>query len=534
VQGTRRWLVLACGLLAAIPIFVAAGHAISIRWVPLSDLGYTAVKSFDVFSGRSPLVGQWSSGASAAANHLTYSPGPLLFWVLAAPTRWMGPSAPAVAAGVVNVACVIGAVALAHRRGGAPLALATALAVPVMLRSLPGETYSDPWNSSAPLMPLVLLFFVAWSVACGEYRLLPLAVLVGSFAAQSHLTFVTPVVLLLMTAVVALAINRPRGEPDLRRWVLAGVGVAVVCWSFPLIDQAVHRPGNLVLLVRAATTDQATLGWHTGWHAMAHTIGVVPWWLGQPKSGFTWITDLGNGTGALRTITTLLVLGALLGVAAIGWRRRRPEVWTVGLLGLALSVAVAIDVSSTPKTEVATVVYTLRWTSPAGMCVWLGLGWALVALAPKPARVPVVLRPAALVGVVALAAIAVAVAVAADPVDQPYRQMRAIDKQVTAALPPGTATRVDAADLFAAAFQSGLVYWLRHEGRDVVAPSMLKPLGPDYAKGHYDQVVRVQVQDAANAQRPPGRLLAKLPYEQPYTASPHKVVTASLLPARGR
>ena len=269
MQGTRRWLVLACGLLAAIPIVVAAGHAISIRWVPLSDLGYTAVKSFDVFSGRSPLVGQWSSGASAAADHLTYSPGPLLFWVLSAPTRWLGPSAPAVAAGVVNVACVIGAVALAHRRGGVPLALATALAVPVMLRSLPGETYSDPWNSSAPLMPLVLLFFLAWSVACGEYRLLPLAVLVGSFAAQSHLTFVTPVVLLLVTAVVGLAINRPRGEPDLRRWVLAGVGVAVVCWSFPLIDQAVHRPGNLVLLVRAATTDQATLGWHTGWHAMA-------------------------------------------------------------------------------------------------------------------------------------------------------------------------------------------------------------------------------------------------------------------------
>jgi hypothetical protein len=112
--------------------------------------------------------------------------------------------------------------------------------------------------------------------------------------------------------------------------------------------------------------------------------------------------------------------------------------------------------------------------------------------------------------------------------------MRTIDKQVTAALPAGRATRVDAADLFAAAFQSGLVYWLRHEGRDVVAPSMLNPLGTDYAKGSYDQVVRVQVQDAATARRPPGRLLAKLPYEQPYTASPHKVVTASLLPATGR
>ena len=61
-----------------------------------------------------------------------------------------------------------------------------------MLASLPAETYTDIWNSSAPLMPLLLLVFLAWSIACGEYRLLPLAVLVASFTSQSHLTFVAP------------------------------------------------------------------------------------------------------------------------------------------------------------------------------------------------------------------------------------------------------------------------------------------------------------------------------------------------------
>jgi hypothetical protein len=385
-------LVLACGVLASAPIFVAAVHAISIRWVPLSDLGYTAIKSFDVFSGRSPLVGQWSSGASAAADHLTYSPGPLLFWVLAVPTRWLGQSAPAVTAGMVNVASVVGAVWLARRRGGLPLAFATAAAIPLMLASLPAETYSDPWNSSAPLMPLALLFFVAWSLVCGEFRLLPLGVVLASFAAQSHLTFATPALFLLGAGCIGLAVTGPRDRGEPRTWVIAALAVGLVCWSFPLIDQAVHRPGNLVLLARAATTGQETLGWDVGWHALAHTIGVVPWWLEEPRTALEWITDLGTGVGFLTTVTTLLALAALVAVAVVGWRRRRPEVWAVGVLGLLLALAVASDAASTPQEQVGTVSYTLRWTSPGGCacgCRWAGRCFSLRRCAvagPRGAR----------------------------------------------------------------------------------------------------------------------------------------------------
>jgi hypothetical protein len=124
--------------------------------------------------------------------------------------------------------------------------------------------------------------------------------------------------------------------------------------------------------------------------------------------------------------------------------------------------------------------------------------------------------------------------VSADPVDQPYREQRELNERVLAALPDSGTTRIDAADLFASSWESGLVYWLRHEGRAVISPDMLNPLGPDYARGQADGVIRVQVQDAGNVQTPPGKLLAQLPYTQAYTQNPAKVVTASLLPAPAR
>jgi hypothetical protein len=550
-SGGQRRLILAFGLVAALPVIVAAGHAIAVRWVPLSDLAYTAVKSFDVFTSRSPLVGQWSSGATAAVDEVTYSPGPLLFWLLAVPTRWLGPSAPAVTAGLVNVASVIGLVGLAQRRGGRPLMLATAIAIPVMLVSLPAETYSDPWNSSAALLPLALLVFLAWSLACGEYRLLPLAVLVASFAAQCHLTFAVPAVAVLAVGVAGLAVTRrvegraaAAGAEDgrtggerasLRRWAAAAVVVGVVCWSAPLIDQATNDPGNLSLLAQAATTGKPTLGFDAGWHATVHALGVVPWWLQQPRSVLARISDLAEAPGAISIASAVLVLAALVAVMVVGWRRRRPDVWAAGALGLALAAAVAVDAASTPKEALPTVVYTLRWVSPAGMCVWLMLGLAVAVLVWPPSwTVPVPARiPAALVGLAVATALAVVVAVTEDPVRQPYRQMRTLDHRVAAALPPDRATRVEAADLYASAFQAGLVFWLRHEGRDVVAPDMRKPLGRDYAEGSYDRVVLVGVQDPKTAaqHRPPGRIIARLRYDQPFTAKPAHMVVVTLRPA---
>ena len=155
-----------------------------------------------------------------------------------------------------------------------------------MLASLPAEVYSDVWNPSVPILPFLLLIFVCWSLACGDIRLLPLAVALASFVPQCHLTFLVPAGAALAVGLGGLVLAR-RSEPTPREsakpWVIAALAVALVCWSAPLVDQAVNSPGNMVLIARAVTSDKATVGFDPAWRAAVHTVGVVPWWLQDPR-----------------------------------------------------------------------------------------------------------------------------------------------------------------------------------------------------------------------------------------------------------
>ncbi|MBD0281642.1 MAG: hypothetical protein ICV69_05545 [Thermoleophilaceae bacterium] len=241
----------------------------TVGWEPLSDNAVIAVRSLDVLTPRSPLVGQWSSGPSQVLGEDVYTPGPLLYWLLALPARLPDAVWLELTMGLVNVASVLGVIGLARRRGGWPLAFAVAVAIPVMLASLPADTLSDIWNATVPLLPVTLLIFLTWSLVCGEYRLLPLTCLVASFTAQGHLSYVPPTFGALAVGFGGLAASRRRIP---RRWTVAAIAVGAVCWIPPLLEQAIHRPGNLVRLWRAAAADDPTLGLEVGWHAVVRAI----------------------------------------------------------------------------------------------------------------------------------------------------------------------------------------------------------------------------------------------------------------------
>jgi len=267
-------LTLAVGVCAALPVIAAVARGLHEGWQPVADRGIIATRSFDVLSSHMPLVGQYSF-AGTVTGKLTYSLGPMLYWLLAPAAHVGAPATFVWTMGTVNVASILGAVALARRRGGIWLMVAAAVGIGLMCRSLAANNFYDIWNPSAGLFALLLLIFVCWSLACGEYRLLPLAILVASFEAQCEDAFVPPALAALVVGLAGLLLwwlreRRARGQPStFWRWALAAAIVALICWTPPLIDQ-VDRSGNLGHVLQAAGERKSPLGATVGLHDSEH------------------------------------------------------------------------------------------------------------------------------------------------------------------------------------------------------------------------------------------------------------------------
>jgi hypothetical protein len=554
LPAVRGWLVehrlpLAAGLVASVPIIVSTAEVVAAGWVPYSDDAVVATRAFDVLTSRTPLLGQWSSGYSGVNGEPTYGLGPLLFWFLALPARLPWPGSFEIAAGLLNVASVIGAVGLAHRRGGRPLMFAVAIGIPLMFASLPSEVYSDIWNPSAGVSPLMLVIFLAWSLACGEYRLLPPTVLLGSFVAQCHIGYAIPVVGAVAVGVTGLRLSRrwtdPQEAGSSRPWILAAVIIGLLCFSAPLVEQAIHRPGNLVLLARAALAGEPTVGVDAGWRAVVHTVGVVPWWLRDPQVPIERIADLSVTPSVLTIGSAVFALAALVVVTIVGWRHRRLDVAGAGALGLTLIASLALVTASTPEDAFPTVGYTIRWASPLGMWLWVVLGWSVATLLGPHPRLATTRRPglAALAGLGAVALVAGVVAVAGELRDEPHDEMRAINERTLSELPPEGPVRVDASSTRDASFMAlglhgGLVYALRRDGHHVTVPFGAAVFGGDYTVDAGDDAPTVRVDVDKPAPRH-GLTLMRLPIPEPPDpgdpfapkTAPVRKVSITLVPA---
>ncbi len=440
MRAARQWLVarrltLLVGLLASIPIVAASVHAVAVGWRPQGDDALIATRALDTLSTHPPLLGMPSLGATSFGADPVFHLGPLLSWLLALPARLPVPSALELTVGVVGIACVVGCVGLARRRGGAALMLAVGAAIPLMLASLPAEVPTDVWNPAAPVLPFCLLLFVCWSLACGEYRLLALAVLLASFVVQGHLTFALPVLGAL--AVGVLGLIRSSARPS-RRALVATALVGIVCWSFPLVEQAIHRPGNLVLLARATTSDQPKLGPAAGGRALVRAVGVPPWWLRGERDSLGRVLDLSKDPAPLAFVTSVPVVLGLVALVVVGRRRRRPDVMSAALIGLVLCATLAFTASSGPEKAFVTTGYALWWASVAGMWVWLVLAWGALSLgipAQRAARLRG--RPAVMVGLGVVGLVAALTALTANRAEEPYDELRVVDTRLSQEAPRG-------------------------------------------------------------------------------------------------
>ncbi len=365
---------------AALPVIIATVHAVSVGWMPGADQAIIATRAYDVFRSHTPLVGQYTT-AAGVIGRVASDPGPMLYWLVALPSRFGDPDAITITMGAVNTLAILAASRSANRRGGRVLMFAAAAGIAFMCRSLAAETFHDEWNASSGLFPLTLLIFhrlvgglwrappVATGGAAGELRGAGASGLRGAragadIAGAGGLT----------VARIARRRAAPSDGGSLPAWALAAVLVACVCWTPTVVDDIGHRPGNLTRLIQVATQRKATVGAPVGRNAVVRAIGLPrPWWTYVPRSRYERKYDLRVKPSSLRTAAAIDVLAALALVTVSGLVRGRADLAVAAVIALALCAALAFDAASTPTPRVmaATLGYTMWWGSQVGLWAWL-------------------------------------------------------------------------------------------------------------------------------------------------------------------
>jgi hypothetical protein len=355
-------------LAALIPVVVAAFRAVQHEWVPVGDNGLIAIRARDVFSSHPPLLYTWSS-ASVSAGFGFNHPGPLLFDLLAVPTAltdsWAGL---AIGAALINAATVIGIAVFAYRRGGPLLSTAATAVTAALCWTMGSSLLFDPWSPNSLLLPFLLFLLLVWSMSCGDLVALPFAAGVGSLLLGTNLGFglLVPVIVLwgLIGLTVALR-RRRRSDPEswpvvrrrMVRAVVIAVGVFVVCWIQPVIEQLTgDGEGNLTRASRALGDIPATLGAEHGLQLFA---GAASRWM-QP-----WSLRAGDWSYAsvgLAAAVTVVGAGILIACFVIA-RRRRDDVATALVITAAVAAATGLVSSIRTPTDPLGVLagYQTRW-----------------------------------------------------------------------------------------------------------------------------------------------------------------------------
>lgn len=340
----------------------------------------TELRVRDVGGRSTPLVGL--PGRIGTLDQQGSHPGPLSFYALAPTYRLLGSTAWALQVATVIVHAVAMGVALviAGRRGGARLILAVAVLLAALTAGYGGGALTEPWNPYLPLLWWVVFLLAVWSVLCGDLLLVPVAVLSASFCAQTHVPYLALALGLgaLMAAVTAVRWWRqPNDRSSVLRWVGASIGLGVLLWLPPTLDQVRHDPGNYRMLIEHfSNPTEEVEGLRNGlevglrYFDLAHLVrGDIsdPGWLVTSAGGHLPSADRG---------LAFVAMWAAAAVVATK-RRRRP------LMALHAVVAVGLALMIVSISRIFGVVwyYLALWGWAIGLLAFLATTWSFAEVA---------------------------------------------------------------------------------------------------------------------------------------------------------
>ena len=142
----RGWVPLAVlALIVSLPILLAAVGAARTGWVPTADSGTIAIRAIDMWTSHRPLVGQFSLAGSDGSEQV-FSPGPLLYLVLAPAARFGPAWTLPLTMAALSCGCFTLALAAARRIGGWWFAVIVAVGLLGTIRASGAGTFIEVWT----------------------------------------------------------------------------------------------------------------------------------------------------------------------------------------------------------------------------------------------------------------------------------------------------------------------------------------------------------------------------------------------------
>jgi len=365
------WVV--AGLLT-VPVLVLLVRVLFSGWLSSSDWSAIELRTRDVGTWHTPLVGPYSR---YGWNH----PGPLLFYALAVPYRIFGSQGRGILAGALAInAAAIACVGVVFWRRGQLAGLTLGLGIVLLLaRALGAGFLVDPWNPYVIVLPLFAVVCLAWAATNGDLWAFPVAVGVGSFVVQSHVgaTF-APLAVVGVAAVIIVVDARRDGFARLKVVAVASMAVAFVCWIPPVVQQLEPGPGNIGELTNFFLRSHATTtGWSTGARIVGRQLSIpAPWFSGHER-----VNAFSGGLSPHWHVPLALIL--LIGAGMVAIRRHDRQSLTLDALALAVVLAAVFSAAHIVDTPYS---YLVRWMWAVGAIVWLAIAWTAWSAVPVDIR----------------------------------------------------------------------------------------------------------------------------------------------------
>lgn len=466
-RPSRGAVALVAAILLVIPVLVSLVPGLwGAHWFASSDQALQVLRIHDVGTGHTPLVG--------VASRFGWShPGPFQFWLLAPFYRLLGETGILVGTALLNLLALVGAIWVAHRRGGRALALGVALGEALLIRALGLTLLLDPWNPWVAVLPFVVFVLCSWSLCLGDLWIAPVMAVTGTFVIQAHVSYIP----LVVAAIVLVSVYRsarwirirrrapPRSQRR-RSWLpyVVAAGITFALWLPPIIEQVISGEGNLSALVSYFRHPaEASIGWTGAVGVLGRELTPVssPWVAGHDTNAFGFV-------GTAGVLPALLVLGVVAVLAIAAWRRGHTDPAALAVVAL---VGDAVGTVAIARVTGALGTYLIRWWWPMAMLTYLAGGWCALALvAPTVRRLR---QPLALGVLAAILGVATTASVQDFPARLPQAQASVttgeLTRQLVAVLSPTHRYRLQNVDgLTLGSVGTGVLVSLRLRGLQVL------------------------------------------------------------------